>query len=94
LVSRGSTRRHLAVDDHSRLAYAELLPGERPADCTASLRRAVAWYAEHGIEVEHVLSDNGNGYRSHASVHASLSSASLAAPHVRGDQRRTAKPKR
>jgi transposase InsO family protein len=57
---------HLAIDDHSRLAYAELLPRESPADCVAFLRRAVAWYAERGIQVERVLSDNGNGYRSFA----------------------------
>jgi transposase InsO family protein/transposase-like protein len=57
---------HLAIDDHSRLAYAELLPSESPADCVAFLRRTVAWYAEQGVTVERVLSDNGNGYRSHA----------------------------
>ena len=57
---------HLAIDDHSRLAYAELLPSERKADGAASLRRAASWYAEHGITVERVLSDNGNGYRSFA----------------------------
>jgi transposase InsO family protein len=57
---------HLAIDDHSRLAYAELLPSESPADCVAFLRRAVAWYGERGISVERVLSDNGNGYRSFA----------------------------
>jgi transposase InsO family protein len=57
---------HLAIDDHSRLAYAELLPTENPADCVAFLRRAIAWYAAQGITIERVLSDNGNGYRSHA----------------------------
>jgi transposase InsO family protein len=57
---------HLAIDDHSRLAYAELLASERPADCVAFLRRAVAWYAEREISVERVLTDNGNGYRSFA----------------------------
>jgi transposase InsO family protein len=57
---------HLAIDDHSRLAYAELLASEGPADCVAFLRRAHAWYAERGITIERVLSDNGNGYRSHA----------------------------
>ena len=57
---------HLAIDDHSRLAYAELLPSERKADCAAFLRRAAGWYAERGITVERVLSDNGNGYRSFA----------------------------
>jgi transposase InsO family protein len=57
---------HLAIDDHSRLAYAEVLASESPRDCVAFLRRAVTWYAEHGIAVERVLTDNGNGYRSHA----------------------------
>ena len=57
---------HLAIDDHSRLAYAELLPSESPADCVAFLRRAHTWYAGHGIQVERVLTDNGNGYRSFA----------------------------
>ena len=57
---------HLAIDDHSRLAYAELLPSESPADCVAFLRRAARWYRERGISVERVLNDNGNGYRSHA----------------------------
>jgi transposase InsO family protein len=57
---------HLAIDDHSRLAYAELLPSESPGDCVAFLHRAVGWYGERGIAVERVLSDNGNGYRSHA----------------------------
>jgi transposase InsO family protein len=57
---------HVAIDDHSRLAYAELLASERPDACVAFLGRAVAWYAERGITIERVLSDNGNGYRSHA----------------------------
>jgi transposase InsO family protein len=57
---------HLAIDDHSRLAYAELLVSESPPDCVAFLRRAAAWYAERGITIERVLTDNGNGYRSHA----------------------------
>jgi len=57
---------HLAVDDHSRVAYGELLPTESPADCVAFLRRAHRWYAGQGIRLERVLSDNGNGYRSFA----------------------------
>jgi transposase InsO family protein len=57
---------HLAIDDHSRLAYAELLTSERPLDCVAFLHRAVAWYADRGITIERVLTDNGNGYRSFA----------------------------
>ena len=57
---------HLAIDDHSRIAYCELLPSESPADCIAFLRRATSWYRERGVTVERVLSDNGNGYRSRA----------------------------
>ena len=58
---------HLAIDDdHSRLAYGELLPTESPTDCVGFLRRAHAWYADHGVAIERVLSDNGNGYRSRA----------------------------
>jgi transposase InsO family protein len=57
---------HLAIDDHSRLAYAELLRSESPCDCAAFLRRAIDWYAAAGITIERVLSDNGNGYRSFA----------------------------
>ena len=56
---------HVAVDDHSRLAYAELLPSERQEDTVAFLRRAVAWYREQGVVVEAVLTDNGVSYRSH-----------------------------
>jgi transposase InsO family protein len=76
---------HLAIDDHSRLAYAELLQSESPADCVAFFRRAATWYAEHGITVERVLSDNGNGYRSHAWT---------AACHELGIGRRYTRPRR
>src|SRR5947207_6504524 len=55
---------HLAIDDRSRLAYAELLPNESPAACVAFLRRPHNWYAHRGIPIARVLSDNGNGYRS------------------------------
>jgi transposase len=48
---------HLAIDDHSRLAYAGLRTSESPADCVAFLRAAVAFYRGHGITVERVLSD-------------------------------------
>lgn len=57
---------HLAIDDHSRLAYAEILPSESPTDCARFLGRAVGWYRDHNITVQRVLSDNGNGYRSYA----------------------------
>ena len=65
--SRGAGWQHLhvAIDDHSRLAYCELLPTDRGPDCAAFLARAVAWYAEHGITIERVLSDNAKAYHSH-----------------------------
>jgi transposase InsO family protein len=65
---------HVAVDDATRLAYAEVLSDERGATATACLRRAVAWFGGFGITVERVLSDNGACYRSrlHASALAEL----------------------
>jgi transposase InsO family protein len=55
---------HVAVDDHSRLAYVEELADESPATTVAFLQRARAFYAGHGISVERVLTDNGTAYRS------------------------------
>jgi len=57
---------HVAVDDASRLAYAEELADECGTTAAAFLERALAFYAGHGIEVRRVLSDNGSCYRSHA----------------------------
>jgi transposase InsO family protein len=54
---------HTVIDDHSRLAYAEIHDDETAATATAVLRRAVAWYADRGVHVERVLSDNGSCYR-------------------------------
>jgi transposase InsO family protein len=55
---------HTALDDHSRLAYTEILPDERQHTAAAFLARAAAWYAAAGITIERILSDNGNCYRS------------------------------
>jgi transposase InsO family protein len=54
---------HIAVDDFSRLAYAEVLHDETAATAAAFLRRAVAFYRRHGVTVERVLTDNGSCYR-------------------------------
>ena len=62
----GWDRVHIAIDDHSRLAYAEELPDESPATTAAFLRRAWSFYAGHGIAVERILTDNGGCYRSAA----------------------------
>ncbi len=59
---------HVCVDDATRLAYVEVLQDELGATATGFLRRAVAWFAGHGVRVERVMSDNGACYRS--SVHA------------------------
>ena len=55
---------HVAVDDHSRVAYAEVLPTDRAGDAVIFLHRSVAWYREQGIVVQAVLTDNGAAYRS------------------------------
>lgn len=57
---------HVAVDDTSRVAYVEILDDEKGPTCVAFLRRAVAWFAAHGVTVERVMTDNGTGYRSKA----------------------------
>lgn len=53
---------HLAIDDHSRLAYAEELADETPETTAAFLHRATRFYAAHGIRVERILTDNGRPY--------------------------------
>ena len=55
---------YVAVDDATRLAYAEVLANEQAQTAAGFLRRAVAWFASFGIAVERVLSDNGACYRS------------------------------
>jgi transposase InsO family protein len=59
---------HVAVDDTTRLAYVEILDDEKGPTCVAFLRRAIAWFAAHGVTVQAVMTDNGTGYRS--KVHA------------------------
>jgi transposase InsO family protein len=71
---------HVAVDDYSRLAYAEVLADERAATAAGFLQRAVAFYARHGIRVERILSDNGACYR--ATLHA-LACRRLGIRHLR-----------
>ncbi len=57
---------HTVLDDHSRVAYAEIHDDETAATAAAVLQRAVAWFAARGVVVERVLSDNGGCYRSFA----------------------------
>ncbi len=76
---------HIAIDDATRLAYAEVLTGEKAVTAIAFLRRAVAFYRRHGITVERVLTDNGSPYRS--SVHA-IACRNLHVRHLRTRPRR------
>ena len=55
---------HTVIDDHSRVAYAEVHDDETAATAAGVLYRAVAWFAARGVVVERVLSDNGSAYRS------------------------------
>ncbi|NJP97092.1 IS481 family transposase [Nonomuraea sp. FMUSA5-5] len=55
---------HNAIDDHSRLAYTEILPDETKESATAFWQRAQAFFTVYGITVRRVLTDNGNCYRS------------------------------
>ena len=57
---------HTVVDDHSRVAYAEICADEKADTAVGVLQRAVAWFAERGVTVERVLSDNGPAYKSFA----------------------------
>jgi transposase InsO family protein len=57
---------HTVIDDHSRMAYAEICTNEKAVTAIGVLQRAVTWFAERGVIVERVLSDNESAYRSHA----------------------------
>lgn len=57
---------HAVIDDHSRVAYAETCTDEKASTAIAVLRRAIAWFNDHGVTVERVLSDNGSAYKSNA----------------------------
>ena len=71
---------HIAVDDCTRLAYVEVLPDEKATTVVAFLRHAVAFYQQHGITIERVLTDNGSGYRS--TIHA-IACRTLGIRHLR-----------
>jgi len=71
---------HIAIDDCTRLAYAEVLPDEKATTALAFLRRAVAFFERHGIKVERLLTDNGSAYRS--TVHA-IACRALGIRHLR-----------
>jgi transposase InsO family protein/transposase len=71
---------HVAIDDCTRLAYAEVLPDEKSTTVIGFLRRAVAFYRRHGITVERLMTDNGSAYRS--TLHA-LACRAMGIRHLR-----------
>jgi len=76
---------HIAIDDATRLAYAEVLPDEKASTAIAFLGRAITFYRRHGITVERVMTDNGPAYR--AAIHA-LACRALGIRHLRTQPRR------
>jgi len=62
----GTAFLHTVIDDHSRVAYVEIHADEKADTAIGVLNRALAWFAERGVRVERVLTDNGSCYRSHA----------------------------
>ena len=77
---------HAIVDDHSRLAYAELLDDERAETVTAFVTRAFAFFAEHGVEPKRLMTDNAWSYTLNRSLRELL--AERAVKHVRTPKRR------
>ena len=76
---------HVAIDDFSRLAYVEVLEDERAVTAVGFLRRALAFFATHGIAVERVMTDNGSAY---VSVAHALACRALGVRHLRTRPRR------
>jgi len=71
---------HIAIDDATRLAYAEILGDERAMTAVGFLKRALAFFARHGIHAERVITDNGSAYRS--TMHA-IACRALGLRHLR-----------
>jgi transposase InsO family protein len=76
---------HVAIDDFSRLAYVEVLPDERAVTAIGFLRRALRFYADHGVATERVLTDNGAAY---ISVAHAVACRTLGIRHLRTRPRR------
>ncbi len=90
---------HVAIDDHSRLAFSRMLPNQKTETAIAFLHAAVAFYAQRGIRIRRLLTDNGSCYRSRqfpsglrSTRHSSPLHSPLHATHQR--QSRTLHPDR
>jgi transposase InsO family protein len=76
----GWERVHIAIDDATRLAYAEVLADEKATTAVGFMRRAIAFFGRHGIVAERVMTDNGSAYV--ATLHA-LACRALGVRHLR-----------
>ena len=76
---------HAIIDDHSRLAYAELLPDTRAPTVTAFTERALAWFGRHGISTRRVMTDNAWTYTHNRSLKALLADRGIASEFPRFD---------
>jgi transposase InsO family protein len=76
---------HVAIDDYSRLAYVELLHNERAPTAIGFLRRALEFFAGHGIDVKRVMTDNGSAY---VSITHAVARHALGLKHLRTRPRR------
>lgn len=71
---------HVAVDDYSRLAFAQILPDEKGATCAAFLAAATEFFARHGIPIREVMTDNAKNYTVSAAFQGEL--ARIEAKHI------------
>jgi transposase InsO family protein len=75
---------HCAIDDHTRLAYAEIHPNENAATCAGFLRRAAAWFASLGIDrISEVMTDNAMAYRRSSAWRGALHDLGATAVFIR-----------
>lgn len=72
---------HVAIDDHSRLAFARVLPDEKGPTCAAFLAEAAAFFAEHDIRIREVMTDNAWNYTHSRDFRAALDA--IGASHIR-----------
>lgn len=74
---------HVAIDDHTRLVYAELLADERGPTCAGFLTRAGHWFATHDIGIQRVLTDNALAYRSSSAFAAAVDALGASPRRIR-----------
>jgi transposase InsO family protein len=72
---------HVAVDDHSRVAYVEALEDEKGDTCAGFITRAIEWFGDQGVTVERVMTDNAMSYRHSRAFQSALAAAG--ARHLR-----------